>query len=260
MKQKLIFVISIVFLLICLFLFTGIIGKPVFVYLPLAEDKIHVDSSKESIKSARTVLKYNEDIKSVNVSSDYMDNIHFIPQENNIKEFVVDGRIKNWEALKYCENLEKLLLLNSNFTDFSLLESMHKVKIICIESSEEIKYSDFKCFECLEELTINAPNVDIKNISNASTTEYVWIENANKIINYENIRYISGLKRLCIIKSDIDIEFLEIISTIEFDDLYISNCHILNSESEGIIKVLEEFRKKGFTINCDNNIVNVKLK
>ncbi|MBP1566893.1 MAG: hypothetical protein J6A58_14220 [Oscillospiraceae bacterium] len=261
--------IVVLIVLMYLFIFTGIIGKPILIYIPSSTNKIvrlseitciDVDSSEKSIKNAKKILEYNDKVESVNVGGGYFKNIDFIPYENNIKEFTLCGcNIDDWNAIKYCKDTETLLLLKSNFTDFSLLETMNQITTIWIETSEEIKYTSFQCFECLEELTIDAPNVDIGKISDACTIKGIWIQNANTISEYKKIKSILKLRKIFISESCIDVEFLQILCSMKLDDLRISNCRITNTKKIDINKVSEKLKKEGYDVDYNNNIINVKI-
>lgn len=237
MKKKIyyyVFLICCILVLIILFLFTGIVSNPVFVYSPSTDKKIvrlatvsdvYVDSNKANIKFAEKCLKYSDNIKSLHIINQ-IDNIDFIPKSNNLKEFSAEYPIKNWDFLLNCSNLENIFLMSSNFNDFSLLKSMNNISVIDIETTEEINYIDFSCFEHLSELCINAQNVSITKIASAPMISFLWMENVGVFDGSDNIKNLSELKKLCIFYSKLDYDFLKTIENMQIENLTISDCFL----------------------------------
>lgn len=186
---------------------------------------VYVDSNKSSIKFAEKCLKYSDNIKLLTVT-DSFDNIDFIPKSNNLKEFSAEYPIKNWDFLLNCSNLENIFLMSSNFNDFSLLKSMNNISVIDIETTEEINYIDFSCFEHLSELCINAQNVSITKIASAPMISFLWMENVCVFDGSDNIKNLSELKKLSIFYSKLDYDFLKTIENMQIENLTISDCFL----------------------------------
>lgn len=269
MKKKVSVFISLVVIILAIlyaFLFTGLIGKPVFIRMPLSASKIvrlssiseiYVDSNKNNIKNAEVALKYNSKINSLHLVGEKIDNIDFIPDNNEITELVSECQIEDWNQIKKCKNINLLILVKSNFKDLNLLKSMNKMTVFEIESSELIKYCDFKCFENLVHVSLNVPNVDMGLISSAPKIEFLMIDNANELLNYEKIKSLSSLKTLNIINSDVDVELIEILVSMELENFYISGCN-LHGDEESINKLLDNLKCNDFIVEYNGDLISAK--
>lgn len=248
-------------------MFTDIIGKPVFIKLPLSPNKIvklsdiseiYVDSDENNISLAKTALKYNNNIDSLHLIGDHIENIDFIDNDNAITNLVSECKISSWDSIKKCCNLNVLKLTNSNFYDFDLLSSMNQLSFCEIESSETIKYCDFNCFKNLTHLSLNVPNVDIACISAAPKLNDLTINNADTIVNYNGTSSISSIETLNIINSDIDTDIVLLLAHMNIEDLYIKDCTLNGSEADKE-KLIKEI-SSSFIVEYENRLLQVQTK
>ncbi len=245
-------VIIVVIVLLCLKILTPFLGRPVFIYNRDSLDgelKSHFQicsNVKETMIDNPNIynlscIKYcsNLDLLCVsifpfteNVDTKYLVN-------NNVKTIVFAFHSNDWSHLKECTNLEKISILNSDFSDTNDISGLSKLEELYLDTDNDLIVRNIEKSENLKRISLlSDKTVDVSGLSKLTNIEYLHID--GEIKNFNAIRSVSVLD----LQNCDNIEWEHIKNIDGLEKVSITGCQV-NEE------IISELKDRGVTVEVD---------
>lgn len=236
-------VICIVIVLLCIKILTPFLGRPIFIY---NKDSLDGKLKKHFLtcSNVKETLIFNPNIYNLSCIK-YCSNLEVLcvsvfPFTKNVDtKYLVNDNVKavsfafhsnDWSHLNECTNLEKISIINSDFSDTNDISDLSKLEELYIDTDNDLNIRIIEKSKKLKRITlISDKTIDVSGLSKLTNIEYLHI--GGKIKNFNMIKSVSTLQLFG--GNDIDFEHLLNINNLE---KLVTDCDIPDEIIESLIK------------------------
>ena len=158
---------------------------------------------------------------------------------DNVKAVAFSFYSNDWSHLKECTNLEKISIIDSDFSDTNDISGLSKLEELYLDTDNDLIVRNIEKSENLKRISLlSSKTVDVSGLSKLTNIEYLHI--AGEIKNFNAIRSVSVLDLHSF--DNIDLEHMKNINGLE--KVRITGCQV-NEE------IISELKDRGVTVEVE---------